>query len=297
MPFNVSASSFKFREAYDLPPSTSVLTSNGAMDFLKNLKLGSKDKERKDLILSACPEHASNLLEVYKDLNLVTLEFENKVDSVLTSNEKEYLAIYGNHAGQLDQQLCTLQATIDTTDKGAARASHIEHLRSEIKWFSDEAVRLSALCKSHKASLLKWRSLTESYEEEKMFLERILSKNRRNLEALTAQCRSLVQESDRALTAPEAAVLEDVAYPIDVSPEDVASMNQDFANMQMVEAEIIKTKKAIDELRNCQSAPNPIFSKFKEIVESSRNGRISKTEKIQILEKLLLDPEVLESLV
>ena len=232
------------------------------------------------------------------DLRSVIAEFETKVDSILASNERDYLSVYDSHSGKLNQELSNMRLKVSTVDKVAARASHIDHLRSETKWFSSEAIRLSSLCKSHKKSLLKWRALTQSLDQEKAFIEKLHLKVTNRMRDLNARGRSLIEFSEQALAAPTERTTN---LPIEVVVPSDSTINERLEKARFIESEIarVEAEIALVKKQNSVAAEEGTVTRaFRALINERQIGgkRLTKTDHVQIIQSLLSNPDVLNAI-
>lgn len=266
------------------------------MDFLKFLRRSS-EKDRDELILSASPEQGMEVLSSMSDLRDLLAEFDTKVEAILYKNERDYLSVYDAHSGKLNQELANMRQKLSSVDKVSTRSNHIEHLRSETKWFSSEAIRLSSLCKSHKRSLLKWRAVTLSLEDEKIFLEKLHTKMTNRMKQLDARGRSLVEYSERVLEQPR----EQGELTRDLTGHELFEIDEKLEKAKSVEEEISRIEVEIALLKR-NSSPgseeNAVTSYFRQLVSEHqvKGKRLTNTDYMQIMKSLLLNPDVLTAI-
>eukprot|EP00929_Paragymnodinium_shiwhaense_P041376 TRINITY_DN2148_c0_g1_i2.p1 TRINITY_DN2148_c0_g1~~TRINITY_DN2148_c0_g1_i2.p1 ORF type:complete len:372 (-),score=97.22 TRINITY_DN2148_c0_g1_i2:312-1427(-) len=162
-------------------------------------KARQKQQKREELLDNM--ESGDQILKLFKDLQCLADDLDERVESKLNANEDAFFLAYKSHMYTVQKEFKELRQRADEEETKTRRDAKIQSLEKELDWFMTEALRLDELCKKYKKELDKWKGRAEALEDDRQFLENQIKTAKRNNKSL----RSAVE---KAQTSAYAALVE-----------------------------------------------------------------------------------------
>jgi hypothetical protein len=234
-------------------------------------------------------EEGDKLVPWMQKLSDLTERLSEVVDSRLKESETDFLLAFQTHMETVNGDLDTLRRRADLSEAEQRREERVDVLKREVEWFKSECVRLNNTVKTKSRDNKRLIEKLTALQEDRKFLK------------------NLVQKSARQVVPPHTAPPTEVTAPTQLQLQQPAIVernllekaetlvNKEAAIHTQLDKEIARTKHKLMNIHNCpERHEGELLSVFENLVQTKE--RLTRTDKIELIRRLLSDEKVLNEL-
>ena len=237
-------------------------------------------------------EGGEQLLPLMQQLSDLTEQFSAVVDSRLQESETDFLLAFQTHMVTVRGDLAALRRRADSSEAEERRDERVGVLKREVDWFKSECVRLNDTVKTKTRENRRLTEKLSGLHEEVKFLKTMVTKSalQVNVHPPTPPPASL---PNAGIVLQQPAIVDS-----DLLNKAETLVAQDAHSHNLLAKELARTRRdlATHKQEHTNTQESWLLKVLEGLVEETDKERLTRTDKIGLIRRLLTNEKVLDEL-